>query len=193
MCDSSMRGVIGSRSDGSLVTKHDAGLDSRLKGHRLMNELDGGGDLADCKVPARVFNELMQSQLMQSPNHKAKSQRNDVEECIKLAHKLGLGVPMQSLSESSGTAVFLAQWTLESREDEHDTTFVRGGSMCEARLAKADLPEGVVLKVLKLAKRRAEKFLTTDHRFADQVRGDHNPRTLRLRGEAAVRFMKAQV
>ena len=55
------KGLIGRRTDGSLVSKHDPSLDARLKAQCLLQDsvnLDAG-DVSDARVPARVYNHLL--------------------------------------------------------------------------------------------------------------------------------------
>jgi len=55
-------GLIGRRADGSLVSKHDARLDARLKAQSLHDHFDSAGDIAEARVPGRVYNELLRKQ-----------------------------------------------------------------------------------------------------------------------------------
>lgn len=52
-------GLIGRRPDGTLVSKHDARLDARLKAQALHDTFDGAGDIAQARVPGRVYNDLL--------------------------------------------------------------------------------------------------------------------------------------
>jgi len=57
--DSLQGGLIGRRSDGGLVSKHDLALDARLKAQTLQDTFACAGDIASEKVPAPVYNHLV--------------------------------------------------------------------------------------------------------------------------------------
>jgi len=64
---SARAGLIGRRADGSLVSKHDANLDARLKAQSLQDNFDSAGDIAEARIPGRVYNELRRKETKLAP------------------------------------------------------------------------------------------------------------------------------
>jgi len=121
-------GVIGCRADGSPVTKHDAALDARFKARSLVHSLENSGDLDDARVPARVYNQLLQAQAKQRTPHKgdgdlkkspqsgpgrgfpiATTSRDASDVFGRLRHERVLGDgPLRQIAEGNEARIYLA-------------------------------------------------------------------------------------